>query len=167
MRVAISGSRRVPVAVRPVVTRLIESVPEPDEWTTGGAYGIDTLAAECGKHTWPRAWHRLVYPQGERWNEGLLADDIFDELVPVVGGYLKRDEALVTYGDVLIAFPSTTKWQPRSGTWATIRRANLIDIPICIIPLDTIADASECAITDCLESHRNPLFDGQTHDKPM
>ncbi len=47
--------------------------------------------------------------------------------------YLERNHALVDATDMLVATPFEDKEIRRSGTWATIRYAQLVDKPIYII----------------------------------
>lgn len=48
--------------------------------------------------------------------------------------YLARNEAIVAGSDVLVAVPEgPEKDYPRSGTWATVRRARKAGIPIYVI----------------------------------
>jgi len=47
--------------------------------------------------------------------------------------YLDRNGDIVDDSDVLVAMPLDDEEQTRSGTWATIRRARDVEIPIVIV----------------------------------
>jgi hypothetical protein len=50
--------------------------------------------------------------------------------------YMERNQHIVDCADVLIATPSTSVEQLRSGTWATIRRARRKEIPVYLVHPD-------------------------------
>lgn len=96
------------------------------EYTSGGAVGVDTLAAYAAIQLYPTAKHTIYVPKGEWYNEEFVQDFIdgnYGEVIEIEGGYMKRNDALVGACDALMAFPKTNKEEKRSGTWATIRRA--------------------------------------------
>lgn len=116
------------------VERAVRALTNVDEFTTGGAYGIDTAAASVAFRKHPQAFHRLCIPKGKNYNIA-MHDYPFHEIVWVEGGYMKRNDVLVAHADVLLAFPETLKEQRRSGTWATIRRAEKAGIEVRKFPL--------------------------------
>lgn len=91
-----------------------------ETWRSGGAYGLDTLVVEesgCQQDV------HLIYPDGLRWNTGLLLKYDFGDLVTAVGGgYRRRNEILVEGADVLHAFLFAPTFY-RSGEWMTVNIA--------------------------------------------
>lgn len=59
------------------------------------------------------------------------------EEMPEGTDYMDRNDQLVAWSDDLTAFPRTSIEELRSGTWATVRRAQKKGIPVTIIPLNT------------------------------
>jgi len=122
---------------RRIVEEALRSIPSvPEEFTTGGPYGVDTIAAEYGFQIYRHrcSIFRLCYPRGFAYNE--RTQDYANLIMAIDGGYLKRDDALVRYCNVLAAFPRTSNEERRSGTWATIRRARKAGRFIMVFPLD-------------------------------
>lgn len=127
-------------AVYRVLARL--DVDNDTEFTTGGAFGIDTIAFFEAMGNYPTAKHRVCVPDGEPYNTivSASAHDAAErgqnvEVIYVPGGYMKRNDALVAHCDVLLAFPPTAQEQLRSGTWATIRRARKAGKEVLMYPL--------------------------------
>ena len=109
---------------------------EPKAFYSGGARGVDTLAACFALELFPQAEHHLVVPDGYDWNDdGLLQIDRWKSIIWVTGGYMKRNDALVRACDILLAFPKTAKEELRSGTWATVRRGRKAGRDVRIHPL--------------------------------
>lgn len=110
-------------------------VPTPTEFTTGAAYGIDSIAATVA---WTYLEHPIVLrvcePKGQRFNEGAREWGFVIE--EVEGGYMARNDRLVEHSDVLLAFPRSWREELRSGTWATVRRARKAGIEIRYFPLN-------------------------------
>ena len=50
--------------------------------------------------------------------------------------YMDRNQDIVVESELLIATPKEVKEQLRSGTWATVRRARKVGIPIILITPD-------------------------------
>lgn len=58
------------------------------------------------------------------------------EVIEVMGGYMARNDSLVAAPcERLVAFPEDKRPVARSGTWATIRRAERRGIPVDLRPL--------------------------------
>lgn len=108
------------------------------EFRTGAAFGIDSACYHYAVFLFRHAEHRVFVPQGQRYNQELvaLARQEGHDIVGVPGGYLKRDDALVDGATLLLAFPETMNEVLRSGTWSTIRRAWKRDITVMYFPLD-------------------------------
>lgn len=118
-----------------LVWATVLDLTDVDEFTTGGAWKVDTVAAMTAHIEFPSAHHRVVLPDEPHhpvWN---APPDGF-EIVQTHGGYMSRNDVLVTYGDVLLAFPRTSREVNRSGTWATIRRARATGLEVRRFPLE-------------------------------
>jgi hypothetical protein len=120
-----------------ITMSLRHSTSEISEFSTGGAHGVDTIAAIVGFEVIPSAHHRICFPDNDPWNTGLLDLEVeFTEYV-ACPTYMKRNDALVAFCDVLLAFPRSPKELGiGSGTWATIRRARKANKGIVITTLD-------------------------------
>lgn len=108
-----------------------------DEFTTGGAYGIDTIAAETAVQMFPDIVHRLCIPAAP-FNRSLSGPYTI-QYGPVgktqSEAYMARNDLIVFYTDVLLAWPMTKTEELRSGTWATVRRARRLGKEVRIFPL--------------------------------
>lgn len=134
MRVAFSGEERIDfdpdgLYVREVVRRLTH----PTALITGGARGVDTVAALACRDFHSTVEQRVIYPDG-RWNEELRERIPGANFYPG-GPYLQRNDALVEHADLLIAFPRTADEVLRSGTWSTVRRARKRGVEVRLCPL--------------------------------
>lgn len=134
---------------------------DPDvvkECRTGAAYGVDTAAFfACLRH-FPNAKHRVMVPQGKRYNDDVVlhAKQEGHEVIGISGGYLKRDDALIQYpikggvpADVLLAFPDSMTEKLRSGTWSTIRRAWKKGVTVWYRPADLGVDIPHQGVVRC------------------
>lgn len=106
-------------------------------FASGASWGVDTAVAEVASNL------ILIIP-GAPFNEDLLELRTDAQVIDLGGdsiymdgseAYMDRNQELVNLGDHLLAFPQTRKEVKRSGTWATIRRAQGV-IPVTYIPLD-------------------------------
>jgi hypothetical protein len=123
----------------------IEELPlHVTEFTTGAAFGVDTLAARIAVVRLPDTVHRIVAP-AKLHNDELAPALIRDygsnrriELVQMPEGssYLDRNEYMVDLCDVLLAFPDTEREMLRSGTWHTVRAARRKGKVIKFFPLN-------------------------------
>ncbi len=112
MRVAIVGSRLCSSANLTLILRFIPK--NCTEIVSGGARGIDTLAAEAAKAT-NRKLTRFVPDYG-----------IFGRSAPLV-----RNIEIITYADIVLAF-----WDMKSkGTRFVIEECLKRHIPVKIIPI--------------------------------
>lgn len=118
------------------VRSIVGGLKDVDEFTSGGAWKVDTAASVAAWLAHTRAHHRVVLPEGLPYDPAWDAPMSGVEIVRVPGGYMARNDALVTYGDVLLAFPPTASEVLRSGTWATIRRARAAGLEVRYFPLD-------------------------------
>lgn len=137
VRLSITGSTHLDSDGELIVERALKSIPgAPAEFTTGGADGVDTFAAELGFQLYRHrtSIFRLCYPEGFYYNKATRR--YANLIVPVPGGYLKRDDALVEFCTTLAAFPRSSEEYLRSGTWATVRRARKAKRIIMVFPLD-------------------------------
>jgi hypothetical protein len=136
MKVGVTGTVDVDLKDIEVVISALRSLDKNEitELTTGGAFGIDSIAAQVGHHEFPDIIRRLSYPKGEFFNRDCF--QWINVVDPVDGGYMKRNDRIVFHSDILFAFPKTSIEQKRSGTWATVRRARRKGIPIFFFPLN-------------------------------
>jgi hypothetical protein len=126
---------------------------------SGGAPGIDTMAAVEAKRQFPKAQHVVVKPYGYKINDVHFAwcrQQRFDVIElersqgrrqgqggshpNIVRNQFMIDMAVALadeYGTepVLVAFPGSPKEVLRSGTWSTIRRARAADMKVLLNPL--------------------------------
>lgn len=117
------------------VRDVVYALPAVTGIVTGGARGVDALVARVALQAFPHAEHRLVLPQGYRYDRHLQAE-LPDHVVRewVGGGFMARNDRLVLRTGTLVAFPDTPGETIRSGTWATVRRARKRGIPIRVHP---------------------------------
>jgi predicted Rossmann fold nucleotide-binding protein DprA/Smf involved in DNA uptake len=132
-----------------LVETVIQQLPDVTEIHTGAARGIDTIAFMSSVEHWPDAKQRLFVPFGMAYNYPLLTwanrhvrQDLLDVQL-VRGGYMKRNDALVADAEVLLAFPAFPGERRRSGTWATVRRARALGIPVHVFPLSKADELME------------------------
>lgn len=107
-----------------------------DRFVSGAAIGVDTVAILAAWEYLVRAEYYLIVP--DRWHNGALVNFGREngwtiEYVP--GGYMPRNDRTIELADELHAFPETPVPVLRSGTWATIRRAERKGIPVVYHPL--------------------------------
>lgn len=141
MRVSVTGIVEVePSAKIIVINAIIDilSLGNVTEFTTGGAYGVDSIAAyQAFKYDSEHnnsIFLRVCIPDGKWYNNDTI--NYADDVEEVDGGYMIRNDRLVYHADILLAFPATSEEEKRSGTWATVRRARKKGIPIYFYPLD-------------------------------
>lgn len=125
-----------------IIREALESYTDVEGIATGGAFGVDTLAIKLAKQIHPHAERPLYYPVERRWNEE--TKKYATELIPVMGSYLDRDDRLAAYPKLttcgrMAAFPKNNNEIVRSGTWATVRRARKLGVPVDIFPLSDAA----------------------------
>lgn len=116
-----------------------------DQFVAGGAYGVDTYVARhaVGVLGFNARDCALFLPAAD-YNEivALGFSEAGWRLVHCKRGktppdsYMKRNDALVAFADVLWAFPRSAREEQRSGTWATVRRARKRGRTIYVFPLD-------------------------------
>jgi hypothetical protein len=107
-----------------------------DRFVSGAATGVDTVAIMAAWEYLNRSEFYLTVP--DRWHNGGLVNYARMEgwtIEYVPGGYMPRNDRTVELADELHAFPETPVPVLRSGTWATIRRAERKGIPVIFHPL--------------------------------
>lgn len=141
MRYSFTGTSRLPTDIDNsiFIRSSLESLDEPDEVYTGGAYGVDTEVHNFATEMWPKAKLFLILP-AVPFNEEVLDTKGVIHLWTSEGqtnskSYMIRNDALVALCDKLIAFPLTATEERRSGTWATVRRAKKANKPVTLFPL--------------------------------
>lgn len=136
MRYSVTGTRSTTAASRGIIRDVLRELEMPREFSTGAAYGVDTIAYEEAVKLWPRIKHRVCVPQGQVHNMELVeaAVKAGHSIEFVRGGYLKRNDVLVQHCDMMLAFPKTDVEEIRSGTWSTIRRCRRANVPYRLTP---------------------------------
>lgn len=135
MSIAISGPVTLGTEEYEIVKRDFQSrIDEPDTIYSGAAYGVDTIGAKAARAA--SVDLILVTPTGKWYNHTL--HEIADEIIHVRGGYMARNDRLAAEADSLIAYPSTSEEELRSGTWSTVRRFRKLGKPVTIVPLDSL-----------------------------
>lgn len=144
VKYGVTGPRGILAADMRLIESVLDNLNDVQEFTTGGAYGIDTHAALYALAKWPLSvHHRLCLPQGEAFNKSLLEYEAFEQIW-VEGksnrsSLLCRNDIIIQHSDVLLAFPKSMKEEFRgSGTWAAIRSAKKAGIEIRYFPLNEV-----------------------------
>lgn len=128
---------------------------------SGCAHGADMIAAQAAVEYFPGSVHVLVVPQFKRsvadpvqqcrhdaagvqslvqlgHEQGTRVAVLASEAV--VGteatGFLRRNAMLALSCTHMLAFPRFASEEQRSGTWATVRRAQFNGVPVLVTPLD-------------------------------
>lgn len=136
--IVITGTRQEPGdAIRIIMLQLLSFNPAKVKFIVGGASGVDITFAMLA-----RALDFEVFvvlpnaPFDERADEYCTGFEQLTTTGPVSKRYLARNTRMLELctGHVL-AFPKSNKEELRSGTWATIRRARKLDLPVDIHPL--------------------------------
>ena len=111
-------------------------------YTTGGAVGVDTYVLRKMTAWLPEAFHRVCLPEyGPDWDNPYieLADEVLRVRDTMRHPHRSRNQAIIDYSDVMLAFPlhdESHDQSRRSGTWMTIRMAQKAGIPVVITVLD-------------------------------
>lgn len=119
-----------------IIDNAIKCLTHVHTFNTGGALGVDSVAARLAAKRHPQAFHVLYYPETLFWNKPLLQESFWWHTWAVAGSYMDRNDVLVLNCNILLAFPQTAAEVQRSGTWATVRRARKAKKPIWVYPLD-------------------------------
>src|ERR1044072_4420894 len=110
-----------------------------DRFVSGCAYGVDTQSMlSLWQEFLVPAEYVLTIPKGNWHNAGLAYLGAANgwTLEYINGGYMARNSRTVELADELHAFPETPVPVLRSGTWATIRRAERKGIAVIYHPLN-------------------------------
>ncbi len=127
---------------RLIVRDTVSKLKGFDEYVTGAAHGIDTLAAQEAYEYFPEANHRIVVPQGFHNHIhvqlAMVAKNIEIEFMPLGTGYRERNQRMIDLCDHLVAFDIDIKKEKfrGSGTWMTIRMAKEKPVPVQLVELD-------------------------------
>jgi hypothetical protein len=145
-------SQLVGMGQYPYVADVISAL-KAKAFISGGAPGIDTMAAVEAKRQFPKARHIVVKPYGYKLNDVHFAwcrqqgFEVIELTRPktrehpnLIRNQWMIDRAIDLSSDigaepVLAAFPGGPQEVQRSGTWATIRRARAADMRIFLHPL--------------------------------
>lgn len=150
MKFGITGTRKIPnVAAEEIICKeLLSHDWEADEFTSGAAHGVDSLAAKFVYLILPRGVvNRVVIPYGDHNTQcsTLWASEV---IIPSAyiqenhydynssKAYRQRNKEILKHSDKLLAFPKSSKEEQRSGTWMTIRMAIKQNIPVKVIPIN-------------------------------
>lgn len=136
--IVVTGSRKVPRDGRFFIDRMLRRHREGLESITfGGAIGVDATAAVQVCLWRERPFMRLVLPyargQVARENSFVEWDEVIE--MPENTTYMDRNEKMLDHGDMVVAFPYGEAEVLRSGTWATVRRAEKRGYPVHIYPM--------------------------------
>jgi hypothetical protein len=148
-RYGISGPVDPPPGARAYVRSVLSDLRrlhDLGEFTSGGAWGIDTFGSLEALSLFPDAVHRLVLPAAA-YNLELLKPGLAERFVVVraprgkttAASYMLRNDLTVTHLDVLLAFPETRTEVQRSGTWSTVRRARRAFKDVRYFPLNEMS----------------------------
>jgi len=142
MRYAFTATQKVPAGGEAIIEATVAALRDGTEFTSGSAYGGDSLIARIVAEVWPRAVNRVVRPaapcspEAARW--ATLVEQA-PEGKDQRDAYGKRNIYMLNRADVLVAFPRNGREALRSGTWWTVRMARKRSIPILVVPLDGTA----------------------------
>jgi hypothetical protein len=124
------------------ILRELEALEPPDEVVTGAAVGVDSIVAFHAFNLWPAAHHVIMVPAArhsesiKHWARTKPIEIIHCEPRPsAAAAYMERNLAMAKRCSELHAFPRTAAPIQRSGTWATIRRAEMLGKPVHLHPL--------------------------------
>ena len=141
MRYAFTGPSGLTDAQRLFCEIELAKLKDAEEWTTGAALGLDSLAHIAGLRVAPNAWHRIVVPAAPH-NEDLIESTDWAELVRMprltntnneqetrAKAYRARNNRMLDFADELHAF---LRWPEfyRSGEWMTVNLAEKRGIPV-------------------------------------
>ena len=137
--IAVTGPTKLSQVQAIYVHRKVQEL-RADRFVSGCAYGVDTQAILEAWESHEGAQFTLTIPKGE-WHNKALAEfgaSVGWDIEYIDGGYMARNDRTIELTDVLIAFPETPDEVLRSGTWATVRRAQRKGIPFTIYPLSDL-----------------------------
>jgi hypothetical protein len=119
----------------PVTGELISEI------VTGGCIHVDAAVGRTLATKMPTVKHTVVVPSDRSKVDPWWIDFPEVEVVEMPPGtdYMDRDDELIRRSDELMAFPNRTRTL-RSGTWATVRRAEGKGIPWRAVLLTTGED---------------------------
>lgn len=105
-----------------------------DTIVTGGCMGVDALVGRYLATHCPSLRHIVAMPANmtkvEQW---WWAFSFVDVIVMAPGtSYMDRNDEMIRLATELMAFPNRPR-QVRSGTWATVRRAETKGIPLKVV----------------------------------
>lgn len=142
-RLSLTGPSRLRPEDAAAVVAMLASLGPYDEFTTGAAPGLDTVAADALRDLYPESTHRVVVPAAEYDELGVLRANLAGaEIVWMPGGedvspavaYRARNETLVSYGDELLAVVTSETYH-RSGEWMTANIAAKVGVPVTLYRL--------------------------------
>jgi hypothetical protein len=141
-RVGFTGSRYLNPTHHLALDEVLFAYLGAEEYTTGGAVGVDTYVLRRLKILAPEALHRVCLPEhGPDWdNEYLkLADEVIRVPDTMNHAHRSRNKAIIAHSDVMLAFPlhpESHDQSKRSGTWMTIRMAQKAGVKVDITVLE-------------------------------
>jgi hypothetical protein len=136
LRVGFTGSRYVDRLHYATIDEVLARYLDAQEYTTGGAVGVDTYVLRKLSAWCPEAKHRVCLPEhGPDWDNPYL--ELATEVIYVPNTekheHRSRNKAILDFSDLLIAMPLHPEDNPqskRSGSWMTIRMARQRGIPV-------------------------------------
>lgn len=138
-RYVVTGTRQLYLGSKFQIAHILEMYADAlAEITFGGALGVDTEAALCVAGWDRRPFMRLVLPANRTQCDARNIEIDWDEVIEMPDGssYMDRNEKMLDNGERVIAFPRGGREKLRSGTWATVRRAEKRGYEVNLHPLD-------------------------------
>jgi hypothetical protein len=134
--VTFTGARDITESEALRVIQAVFALPEHTRIISGGALGVDTVAALAVVMSQTHRMLHVVLPcTTEPRDVGWLEAASTWERMPPGTTFKQRDARMVEVGDRVIAFPLYPENDPRSkrsGTWMTVRLANRAGKPVKI-----------------------------------
>lgn len=139
MIIGFTGTRQ---GISPIQKQNLESILDnilPEIVIHGGCIGADEefhricLEYRLGESLYLPYPFIMIYPSYLKDQQGVCPNPTF---LAIEQDPLIRNQAIVHQSDILIAAPKYETEELRSGTWATIRYARKMGVPVVILPRD-------------------------------
>lgn len=143
-KVGFTGSRSLTEKDRWILEPAIEAIPDRVVIVTGACVGVDAQIARIA--TEHRKYVHTIVPADRTRVDPFFVDYCvsYEEMPPSSEPYRDRNQRIVDYSNVLIAFPAYKEEHPksrRSGTWMTVRMARKQGVPARVHALEDVLKA--------------------------